>query len=89
MPPQSKHPGIPNSVRFYRNRAHLSQVELSDRLGVSRSRMSQLEQGQVVPSFEEVERLAELLKTQAGSLFDPRLVELVAEAGERAEPDAT
>jgi len=77
MPPSRKHPGVPNSVELYRRRAKLSQVQLAERAGVSRSRMSQLESGQVVPSFEEIETLAKLLETIPGALFDPRLVELV------------
>lgn len=79
MPPKRKHPGLGNSVELYRRRRGLSQVQLAERIGVSRSRMSQLEGGQVIPAFEEIERLATTLETIPGMLFDPRLVELVDE----------
>jgi transcriptional regulator with XRE-family HTH domain len=80
MPPKRQHPGIPNSVELYRRRAKLSQLQLAERVAISRSRMSQLEGGQVVPSFDEMERIAQTLGTIPGTLFDPRLVELVTES---------
>lgn len=79
MPPKRRHPGVPNSVELYRRRAKLSQVQLAERVQISRSRMSQLESGQIVPGFDEIERLAATLGTIPGVLFDPRLVELVME----------
>lgn len=83
MPPPRRHPGIANSVELYRRRRGLSQVQLAERVGLSRSRMSQLESGQIVPAFEEIEALARELGTIPGVLFDPRLVALVDEHADR------
>lgn len=68
------------ALKILRRSQELNQSELSQRLGVSRSYISELESGNRTPSFELLERYAEV--------FDIPLSSLMFFAEGLQEPDA-
>ena len=52
-------------VRTLRRNAGLTGVELARRVGISQSRISRLETGDLVPQGHEVDRLADALNVDA------------------------
>lgn len=53
---------------FLRKREGLSQLELAEKLGISKSTISMYEQGQRKPSFEMLEAIADYFNINMGTL---------------------
>jgi transcriptional regulator with XRE-family HTH domain len=75
-----------NEWREYRN---LTQEQLAERVGMSVSNVSQLEQGRQGYSQEGLEALAEALQCEPGQLLtvDPTADDAIWSIWERAQPD--
>ena len=60
---------IPNRLRKYRRLAKLTQKEVAHALGVSQSRISNWENGEVFPSMVNFLKLSVLYKTLCNELY--------------------
>ena len=60
---------LSDAVRSGRNRLGLSQAELSKKTGINRSILSNLENGQYMPSIEQLEELSAILGFQITDLL--------------------
>ena len=69
-------------IQSYRKRAHLSQEQLAEQLGVSRQAVTKWESGQSAPSTKNLAQLAGILNVSLDEL-----AELTAETDTAAEPD--
>ncbi|OGT89290.1 MAG: transcriptional regulator, partial [Gammaproteobacteria bacterium RIFOXYB2_FULL_38_6] len=56
-------------IRKYRKEARLTQEELADKVGISRTYMGYIEQGRSVPSLEVLEKIARVLKVKPSELI--------------------
>jgi len=56
------------NLKLQRLRSRMLQIQLATRAGISRSRLSELEQGHVQPRPDEIARLASVLKVRPRSL---------------------
>lgn len=72
-------PKSPNPIKYYREKAGITQAALGKELGLDPALMSKLETGHLVPTSDQVERLAELLKTTPAHLFSQHILAEVAE----------
>ena len=61
---------LADAVRSGRNRLGLSQAELSRKTGINRSILSNLENGQYMPSIEQLEELSSVLGFQIPDLLE-------------------
>ena len=61
---------LSDAVRSGRSRLGLSQAELSRKTGINRSILSNLENGQYMPSIEQLEELASVLGFQIQDLLE-------------------
>ena len=61
---------LSDAVRSGRNRLSLSQAELSRMTGINRSILSNLENGQYMPSIEQLEELSSVLGFQIPDLLE-------------------
>lgn len=61
---------MPAVIRRYRDAAGLSQQELADRVGISKSYISSLELGYRAPSLNLLVKIAQTLEVQAGKMVD-------------------
>jgi transcriptional regulator with XRE-family HTH domain len=80
----------PNNLRAWRKHNRLTQQELADAVGTTKSVISDLERGVVQLSDKWLRRLAPVLKTQPGHIldYDPAdldsdIIEIWAHLGER------
>ena len=64
-------------LKYFREREHLSQKELADRIGISASTISMYELGSRQPNFEIEEAIADFFNTDLNTLRGKRLPELV------------
>ena len=64
---------LADAVRSGRNRLGLSQAELSRKTGINRSILSNLENGQYMPSIEQLEELSSLKSFLPFSVFRSRI----------------
>lgn len=64
-------------IKYYRERAHLTQIELADKSGLSRSFIGRMETGSYNASLESVVAVANALKITIGEL----LVDSMEETG--------
>jgi transcriptional regulator with XRE-family HTH domain len=78
-------PLMPNKIRVRRAEQDLTQLQVSQRIGVSASYLSLIENGHVEPSAELRADLARVLQTTETELFP----ELAAAAAPSAEGEAT
>ena len=60
---------MPAVIRRYRDAAGLSQQELADRVGISKSYISSLELGRA-PSLNLLVKIAQTLEVKAGKMVD-------------------
>ena len=58
-----------SSVKDLRKAQGMSQQDLADKMGVSREFISMIENGNVRPSFDNIPKMAELLKISSGELI--------------------
>ena len=58
---------VPNQLLLWRLQKNLSQNAVAGQLGISRSRLSEIERGKTVPSFEVVRRIQELMEGTASA----------------------
>ncbi len=56
-------------IQRIREEMGLTQIELANRVNVSRVYMGYIEQGRATPSLEVVEKIARVLKTSISSFF--------------------
>ena len=70
---------MPAVIRRYRDAAGLSQQELADRVGISKSYISSLELGYRAPSLNLLVKIAQTLEVNAGKMVD----EMVEDAESR------
>ena len=61
---------MPAVIRRYRDAAGLSQQELADRVGISKSYISSLELGYRAPSLNLLVKIAQTLEVKAGKMVD-------------------
>ena len=59
---------MPAVIRRYRDAAGLSQQELADRVGISKSYISSLELGYRAPSLNLLVKIAQTLEVKAGKM---------------------
>lgn len=62
---------ISESIRYYRNRLHLSQEYVADQLGISRQAVSKWETGQSQPTAQNLADLAALFDISISELVEP------------------
>lgn len=60
---------VPQKIKRARQQAGLTQGELADRAGLSQAYLSQIESGSKDPSVETLQKLANTLGIEPGSLF--------------------
>lgn len=72
-------------IRFYRERKKLSQASVAEQLGLDGGAMSRLENGTLIPSAAEVDKLVGLLGVPPTYLFSKHIL---AEVAERARASA-
>jgi len=60
---------LQKKIRKYRKEARLTQEELADKVGISRTYMGYIEQGRSVPSLEVLEKIARVLKVKPSELI--------------------
>jgi len=63
-------------LKYFREREHLSQKELAEKLGISASTISMYEVGSRHPDFETEEAIADFFNTDLNTLRGKRLPEL-------------
>lgn len=56
-----------------------SQQEIADLLQIPRSKVSMIENGQALPTLEQIEKIADYLNVPVGHLVTPRLIEFLTE----------
>lgn len=54
-----------------------TQQELAEYLGVPRTRVSMIENGIVIPTFGEIEKIAEYLELTMGHLYTQKQIEFI------------
>jgi transcriptional regulator with XRE-family HTH domain len=59
--PMALHENFCQNLRKRRRELHLTQLELAEKLGVSRPYIAEVEAGKSIPSLETVERFAKAL----------------------------
>jgi transcriptional regulator with XRE-family HTH domain len=57
------------NLRRFRRSAHLSQMQLAEKCGISTNYLAEIETGRKFPSIEMVEKLADALKVEPYKLF--------------------
>lgn len=72
-------------LNYYRDRKGLTQVALAKQLAIDPTHLSKMEQGHVIPTPEQVDRLVELLEVPPTYLFSKHIL---AEVAERARAEA-
>lgn len=58
-----------DNLRYFRKRANLSQQELADKVGISRSSIAMYERGEREPDFEGLEAIADILNVNMATLL--------------------
>lgn len=58
-----------SQVRLYRDRKKLSQIELAERMGVSKETVGKIERGTAAPSFKTIDSLCRELGISPRNLF--------------------
>lgn len=71
-----------SQVKVFRDMRELSQIELADRIGVSKETIGKIERGVAAPSFRTLDKICRELGISARSLFP-------AEKYERHQPAST
>ena len=59
-----------NNLKFYRKQKGLTQNELTLALDKSYNYINSIEQGKMMPSFEAIEKICEILEIKPSLLFD-------------------
>ena len=59
-----------NNLKFYRKQKGLTQNELTLAIDKSYNYINSVEQGKMMPSFEVIEQICDVLKIQPSQLFD-------------------
>lgn len=72
------------SIPHYRDRKGLTQLKLAQAIGVDEATMSKIENGIVVPSAEQVDRIAETLDAIPSQLWHKTMLAVVAERARAA-----
>lgn len=57
-------------IQKLRKDVDITQEELADKLGISRTHMGHIEQGRKSPSLELMERISRVLKVKLSELFE-------------------
>lgn len=70
--PQQKPMQLRDNLRMYRRRMGMTQQEVADRLGVSRTSYTKYETGVCEPGLEMVIQLAKMFGTDINTLFSDR-----------------
>jgi|GEM_PF-4821534 len=71
---------IPNDIRLWRRKRGYNQRRFAKELGINRSRISLWEQGRTLPSWENLNKITELLLCQASQLYrDGRVLGLLSD----------
>lgn len=66
--------GVSNSIRYYRQRAKITQKVLAVQLGVGRTEIWLWESGRGLPSAEQLEKVAQILGIGISSLYPENAV---------------
>jgi transcriptional regulator with XRE-family HTH domain len=74
-----------NALKYYRDKVGITQAALGKELGLDPALMSKMESGFLVPTPEQLEKLADLLQTTPAHLFSRHIL---AEVAERARAEA-
>ena len=59
-----------NNIKFYRKQKGMTQNELTLAINKSYNYINSVEQGKIMPSFEAIEQICDVLKIKPASLFD-------------------
>ncbi len=59
------------NLKYYRNKAGLTQEKLSEITGISNDYLSEIERGKKTPSFKRIELIAKGLNIEPYLLFKP------------------
>lgn len=65
--------GYGKKIRFYRKRLKLTQEELGDKLGVTKSFISKIESESTAPNLEMLNSIAEALEVDIVDFFDNKI----------------
>ncbi len=72
---------IDSSIKYYRKKQNLKQSELAQKLGVTKTDMSFIENKKVYPAIEQAELLSNILEVTIGSIYSPEELELILYKG--------
>lgn len=64
-------PDVGNSIRAWRQAKRLTQTDIRNRAGISRSYLSRIESGRMTPSLATIEKLAVALELNVAELLQP------------------
>ena len=85
---------FPDTIRYYRNQADLTQAELGKRIGVGKSTISMYESGEREPSVDILKKIAFELGVSLSALLgeeegqkkqDPPEIRMIARAGQKMD----
>jgi len=74
-----------NGIKHYRlklkqtGEKEWSQKAVADHAGIPRSRLSMIENGHMLPTVEELEKIAEYLGVSPGHLYTPNQIQIIHE----------
>lgn len=69
-----------SGLRHYRDRKHLNQSQLAEKVGITQADLSRMETGVMIPTAEVLDSLCAALETPPTNLFS---VHILAEIAER------
>lgn len=65
------------SIAFYRKKQNISQQELADAIGISRTHLSYIENKRFYPDHKIAERISELLNVTIGQIYTREELEFI------------
>ena len=68
---------IDKSIRYYRKKLKINQVDLAERLGITLTDMSFIENKKLYPNSEIAETLAEILEVPIGKIYSEEELNLI------------
>ena len=68
---------FPNSIRFYRKKMGIKQQELADRIKISRTYLSYIENGYELPSIKILEEIALAINCNIGQLISTDIQDII------------
>ena len=71
---------IGNGIQQIRDELKITQEDLAERLGISRTLLSFYENGRAIANWELVKRMAEELNCTVGDIYRPAILDMIKRA---------